>query len=232
MDKPPTPGPWRIGDLARITGMTVRALRHYEQVGLLPRPARTQGQQRLYEDADLRRLYRIRALRDLGLSLPDIALALEEDAFSLERVLHSHLERVGSDLERLHRLHTVLRSAHAHAQSGTEPDVLPTIEAMALLARHVEASAPRRAKGAGKHWASLGLALRAHMEAGVAPSAPEVLRLARDAQARISRFAAGDESVLASLAQLRATPPPTALRGWDAALLRYLEDAFATLKED
>ena len=60
---------WRIGELARATGLTVRTLRHYESLGLLPRPPRTRGRQRLYDERDVRRTYRIRALRELGLSL-------------------------------------------------------------------------------------------------------------------------------------------------------------------
>ncbi len=62
----------RIGDLARATGLTVRTLRHYESVGLLPAPSRTEGKQRLYTAQDVSRLYRIRALRDLGLGLAEI----------------------------------------------------------------------------------------------------------------------------------------------------------------
>lgn len=60
---------WKVGQLARLTGLTVRTLHHYDQLGL-PRPsARTPSGHRLYDEQDIRRLYRIMALRELGLPL-------------------------------------------------------------------------------------------------------------------------------------------------------------------
>ena len=60
---------WKVGELASATGLTVRTLHHYERIGLLSPAQRTEGNQRLYDEGDVVRLYRIRALRDLGLSL-------------------------------------------------------------------------------------------------------------------------------------------------------------------
>ncbi len=71
---------WTIGQLAQATRTTVRALRHYDQIGLLRPTERTQNGHRRYGPDDLRRLYRIRALRTFGLSLDDIAAALEAPA--------------------------------------------------------------------------------------------------------------------------------------------------------
>jgi MerR family transcriptional regulator, thiopeptide resistance regulator len=58
---------WSIGQLAQASGLTVRALRHYDAVGLLKASERTASGHRRYTEADLRRLYRVRALRSLGL---------------------------------------------------------------------------------------------------------------------------------------------------------------------
>ena len=44
---------WRIGEVATSTGLTVRALHHYDQIGLVVPSARTSGGHRLYTDADL-----------------------------------------------------------------------------------------------------------------------------------------------------------------------------------
>src|SRR4051812_34513429 len=78
---------WRIGELAEATGLTVRTLHHYEHIGLLAAAARSEGRQRLYDEDDVRRLYRIRALRDLGLSLADIRRTLKNDRAALGDVL-------------------------------------------------------------------------------------------------------------------------------------------------
>ncbi|MDR7275309.1 MerR family transcriptional regulator [Catenuloplanes atrovinosus] len=65
---------WRIGRLARMTGVSERTLRHYDAIGLLPPAAVSPGTgYRWYGAAELTRLERIRGLRRLGLSLSRIA---------------------------------------------------------------------------------------------------------------------------------------------------------------
>ncbi|GLX06053.1 MerR family transcriptional regulator [Microbispora sp. NBRC 16548] len=70
-------GTWRIGELARKTGLTVRTLHHYDQLGLLSPLSRTEGGHRCYTDADVQRLHRIVALRGLGISLEEIGTLLD-----------------------------------------------------------------------------------------------------------------------------------------------------------
>src|SRR3546814_12052583 len=55
-----------IGDLSRRTGTKVQTIRYYEQIGLLPEPARSSGNQRLYSPAHSDRLAFIRHVRELG----------------------------------------------------------------------------------------------------------------------------------------------------------------------
>ena len=70
-------GTWRIGELARETGLTVRTLHHYDQLGLLSPLSRTEGWHRCYTSGDVRRLHRIVALRSLGISLEEIGTFLD-----------------------------------------------------------------------------------------------------------------------------------------------------------
>lgn len=70
-------GMWRIGELARETGLTVRTLHHYDQLGLLSPQSRTEGGHRCYTSGDVRRLHRIVALRSLGISLEEIGTLLD-----------------------------------------------------------------------------------------------------------------------------------------------------------
>ena len=62
----------QVGDLARASGKTVRAIHHYEEVGLLRPHARSKGRYRLYDQGALARLRWIGKLHDLGLSLAQI----------------------------------------------------------------------------------------------------------------------------------------------------------------
>jgi DNA-binding transcriptional MerR regulator len=70
----------QIGEAAERVGMTQRTLRYYEEKGLLTAPTRLDGGFRLYSDADLERLERIKEMRDLmGFSLADIKEMLSAD---------------------------------------------------------------------------------------------------------------------------------------------------------
>ncbi|BDZ46441.1 MerR family transcriptional regulator [Naasia aerilata] len=93
---------WPISDLARASGTTTRALRHYGDLGLL-QPSRVgPSGYRFYDQDGLLRLQRILLLRDLGLPLATIGevLAGEQDA---ERALEVHLDLLKQERERLDR---------------------------------------------------------------------------------------------------------------------------------
>src|SRR5258705_759323 len=71
----------RINEVAAETGLTSRAIRYYEELGLLAPAARSDGDYRLYDASDLERLQFIRSLRDdAGFSLSQIGQLLEDDA--------------------------------------------------------------------------------------------------------------------------------------------------------
>ena len=63
---------WRIGELGRRTGLNPKTIRYYEEVGLLPPPARTGSGYRAYSEADAARLDCIRAAKDFGFTLGEI----------------------------------------------------------------------------------------------------------------------------------------------------------------
>ena len=70
----------RVGDIARATGKTVRAIHLYEELGLLKPAARSEGSYRLYDADDLERLRFIKGLRDdAGFSLTEIGQLLEDE---------------------------------------------------------------------------------------------------------------------------------------------------------
>lgn len=66
-----------IGDLAERTGLSLRTLRHYDEIGLLRASGRSDGGYRLYTDSDLERLLLIRRMKPLGFSLEEMADLLQ-----------------------------------------------------------------------------------------------------------------------------------------------------------
>jgi DNA-binding transcriptional MerR regulator len=85
----------QIGELARLAGVTPRAIRHYHHIGLLPEPARTANGYRTYGAKALSRLVQIRRLGALGLGLPEIADALDDESGT---DMHEALRDLDADL--------------------------------------------------------------------------------------------------------------------------------------
>jgi DNA-binding transcriptional MerR regulator len=71
------PHPMHIGEVAEATGMSLRTLRHYDEVGLLKPSGRTEGGFRLYSQADMERLLLIRRMKPLGFTLEEMSSLLE-----------------------------------------------------------------------------------------------------------------------------------------------------------
>jgi len=86
------PTSWRIGEAAKLTGLTTRTLRYWEELGLLSPSDRRESGERLYSDADIARVGRIRELQELlGFSLTEVRTVLDLDEVEV-------LDRVRSEL--------------------------------------------------------------------------------------------------------------------------------------
>lgn len=85
---------YQVKDVARIAGVSVRTLHHYDSIGLLVPGARTTGGYRLYNDADLLRLQQILIGRELGLSLEDIRQSLDDPGFDQKSALREQRNRL------------------------------------------------------------------------------------------------------------------------------------------
>jgi MerR family transcriptional regulator, thiopeptide resistance regulator len=116
-------GTWRIGELARETGLTVRTLHHYDQLGLLSPLSRTEGGHRCYTSGDVRRLHRIVALRSLGISLEEIGTLLDgepDPTGLLRRQLDVVEERIRKASDLRARLLDVLNNLGRNAEPSAQ----------------------------------------------------------------------------------------------------------------
>ena len=124
---------WNVGDLTKETGLTARALHHYDKLGLLVPSERTNAGHRLYAEGDVQRLYRIFALRQLGLPLAEIAALLDSEDPGLTATVRRHLERVERDLEHGERLRRCLVHILDALERSLEPSVDHFINAMEVM---------------------------------------------------------------------------------------------------
>jgi DNA-binding transcriptional MerR regulator len=114
----------RIGVLASSTGLSVRALRHYDEIGLLRPSGRSEAGHRLYSASDVERLYRIRLLRSLGVGLPEITSVLDGPGSDLQGVIAAHLAETDRRIDASDRL----RSRLAHLLQSIETSARPERE--------------------------------------------------------------------------------------------------------
>jgi DNA-binding transcriptional MerR regulator len=202
---------WSIGELARASGLTVRALYHYDEIGLLTAGERTASGHRRYTERDLRRLYRVRALRALGLSLEEIAGVLADstdDLAMMRDVLTAQLRGLEAHAERLQQLQHQIRGLLGlidHASMPGPDQFMATLEMISVfetsftpeqreqLAERRAALGPEAVEAAKTEWAGLVEDLLRHEEDGTPVEDPRVQTLVGRWTALGNRFhPAGD----------------------------------------
>ena len=200
---------WRIGQLARMSGVSDRTLRHYDKIGLL-RPAAVDGATgyRWYGTAELTRLERIRGLRRLGLSLRQITDLVDAPATQLRQALTDTVTALRRDIA---TMSSVVAAAEDHLRGHTP--LVPqetTVGPRRLRVRHLRVDHPAE--------------LRAHCPA---PSATLLTWLTGHPTtgfaAAVTTDDHGEHLTLPARTVVRAVvPPATGLVGAGQALFDWL----------
>lgn len=117
------PKTYRIGDLASLLDVSVETIRYYEREGLLPKPARSDGNYRLYTEDERTRLEFILHCRALDMSLQEIRSLLrlrdapEQGCAEVNALLDEHIGHVTERMRGLRRLHTELKALRARCEA-------------------------------------------------------------------------------------------------------------------
>jgi len=133
----------KIGELAKQTGLTIRALRHYDDIGLLSPSIRSDAGYRLYGQADVARLHSIQALKQLGLDLAGIGDLLAGGAMPLPALLGRQLTALDQRIAQAQALRGQLLRLQAQLAGGGEPalaDWLTTVELMTMHDKYFRGS--------------------------------------------------------------------------------------------
>lgn len=109
---------WQVGHLSRLSGVTVRALHHYDNIGILTPRERSEAGYRLYGAEDLKRLTQIVMMRRLGLSLTDVAATFNSPNSHLAGLLERHLGELEQRLAQQLVLRTQIASVLERMTSG------------------------------------------------------------------------------------------------------------------
>lgn len=213
---------WKVGPLARLTGLTVRTLHHYDHVGLLRPSARLPSGHRLYSEDDVRRLYRIVALRELGLPLEAVG-GLLDGGPDVAALLREHLGHVDGQLAALRRLRRRLAGLVVTVEvpgAPTPADLLELMEEVSKMDETIKAyftdeqlsALEVRREQVGEatissvqqEWPQLIAAVQAELDAGTDPADPQVQALARRWMQLLESFHGGDPGLRESLYRMQA----------------------------
>lgn len=207
-------GLWRVGELAKRTGLSVRALHYYDEIGLLAPSHHSEAGYRLYNVRDVVRLQQIKSLRQLGFSLDEIRDCLSGDDFSPLRVVRLHLTRLREQVELQQRLCQRLEGIAARLEAAEEVSVetfLQTIEAMTMLDKYYTPEQLEEIQERGKQmgearirqaetdWQELIAQVREHMEKGTDPASEPVRALAQRWTELLQAFTGGNPEIQKSL---------------------------------
>ena len=108
-----------IGDAARLSGVSAKMIRYYEEVGLIPSVSRTEAGYRIYKDADVYKLHFIRRCRDLGFSLSQAGELLSlwgnhsRQSADVKSIVESHINDLTLKIEEFQRMASILTTLSA-----------------------------------------------------------------------------------------------------------------------
>jgi DNA-binding transcriptional MerR regulator len=206
----------KIGELAKRTGLTVRALHHYDAIGLLQPSARSDAGYRLYNRTDIARLHQIQALRRFGLSLADIGTSLASPQPPLADLVSRQIDMLTQQIEQADALRARLIHMRSQLHQGQAPELaewLTTMELMTMYDKYFSQDELKQlpmyasASTVEVEWKALVAQGRALMDAGVSPETPEAQALGKRWMAMLARDTAGNPSFMARLNAMHEQEP-------------------------
>jgi MerR family transcriptional regulator, thiopeptide resistance regulator len=242
---------WKVGELAKQTGLTVRALHHYDEIGLLTPSQRSASGYRLYDGDDIARLLQILSLRQLGFSLDEIRESLAKPDLSLQRVLELHIGRLrdGIELQRklCSRLETVAERLRSSEVVSVE-EFLETMEAMMdaetmfekyytpeqlqQLEERKKMLGEEHIREVEQEWPRLIAQVREEMAKGTDPASETMQRLSKRWMELVQEFTGGDPGITQSLKNLYQGEPSVQQRnGLDPGIFAYVQQAVAASRK-
>ncbi|HEX8235883.1 MAG TPA: MerR family transcriptional regulator [Abditibacteriaceae bacterium] len=235
---------WKVGELARFSGVSVRTLHHYDAIGLLRPSQRSESGYRLYRHSDVVRLGQIKSLRHMGFSLEAVRTFLTRDNWSPQHVISLHLEQLKKQIEVQQQLRRRLEALEARL--GTRQDVsaeefMKMMEAMNMSKNYFTPEQMQEIEERGRvlgeqkireveaEWPRLIEQVRVAMQRGDDPASEHVQSLARRWRELLEMFTGGNPEIQQSLNTMYREE--TAVAGIDTADMREMGNYIARANE-
>jgi len=199
----------KVAAVARRTGVSVRTLHYYEEIGLLSPSGRTSSGHRLYTQREIQRLQQIRSLQQLGMGLSEIAECFKEGRIDAQSVVRDHLERVRKEKDALGRLESLLGkiltllNEGEHDDGSTTETFLKTVETITMLDKYFT---PEQQKQLQDHQARgtetvtpVIQDLQKALDSGVAPDSQKAQTLIQRWGEALDEVTGGDQTMVDSI---------------------------------
>jgi DNA-binding transcriptional MerR regulator len=225
----------KVGELAKRTGLTVRALHHFDALGLLKPSARSESGYRLYNRDDVARLHGIQALRHLGLPLKDIGSMLAGDGAALPGIVARQIRALDHEITQATDLRNRLTLLMGRLESGGQPEMGEWLESLALMATYSRYFSPDEIRqivggwpAVAPQWPPLLAETRRFMDEGVPPDDPRLQPLANHWMGLVHHWLGGNFDLIDRWGQVHLQEAPVRRTGGpDLAMVRYIDQACA-----
>ena len=140
----------KIGEFARKSGITVKALLHYDKIGLLQPSSKTEAGYRIYCDEDFIKLQQITTLKFIGLSLEEIRQLINEKDQNIESIISIQTKALEEKKKHIETVITALNKAERQIQNNSFLDVQQLIDIIKIT--NMETRAKQRFDNASNQY--------------------------------------------------------------------------------
>lgn len=206
----------KVGELAKRSGLTVRALHHYDSIGLLSPSVRSDAGYRLYGRNDIARLHQIQALRRFGVPLADIGTFLASPGARLSTIVEQQISALTRQIDQAGLLREQLKRLRSQLAAGEEPELaawLTTLELMTMYDKYFSKDELARLPfftnetAVNREWAALVARMQGLIDAGIPASSPEAQKLAQHWMIMLERDTGGDPGFLVRINAMQEQEP-------------------------
>jgi DNA-binding transcriptional MerR regulator len=207
---------WHTREFAKIAGLTVRTLHHYDRIGLLKPSRRDHNGFRLYSEDDFAKLEQIQTLKFIGFPLKQIKAILKDERARLDETLHLQRKLIEAQRYRLGlALEAIRRAEEAYSRDGaTDFDAFDRINEVINMEQNTEWTkkyyseaaqakieerkslwSPELQERVTRDWAELVADIETAMANGVSPTESRAQQLAARWRGLVGQFTGGDPEI-------------------------------------
>ncbi|WP_202746788.1 MerR family transcriptional regulator [Clostridium rhizosphaerae] len=232
---------WKVGELSRLTGITIRTLHHYDEIGLLSPSGHTDSGHRLYSESDIVKLQQIMSLKQLGFALDEIKQMFERSDYNPQQVIKMQIERLDEEIRIKKELRSQMKELEEVFDTVHKPSSEQFIKAIQLIINQkkyfteeqrsklkiqYEKFKSNEMEALTSDWNQLLTSFQSEMEKGTSPDNPFVQELAQKWQEGINMFAQGDTDIVqAAENYYRDNPLAAKENGMSRELYEYINKA-------